>query len=416
MLYYIGIGSNLGEREQTIRRAIALLDEHVGIRLGTAPLVYSAPQGFRSEHEFCNTVVLYQSSVCPEAVLSHAQAIEQQLGRVCNSVIQPDGTKLYSDRVIDIDLVVAYNDNGTEYQQQSATLTLPHPRMPEREFVLQPIRQLIAGIVAEGLPFVKMHGIGNDYIYLDCTTSLLPLAILPEIRYYAPMWCDRHRGIGGDGIVFITRDKDADLRMRIFNADGSEAEMCGNASRCIGYYAIANHMVEGNRLRLATQAGTRTIQVQDAEHVSVEMGTPEFTGTQHIGGRTYMTVDIGNPHAITLLQDAEALTTELVHTVGPQVECDPCFPHRTNVEFGVVIDRHHIAMRVWERGSGETQACGTGATATAYACVHQGYCDYPVTLILQGGNLTISAEGNNAIMTGPATIAFTGVTRMNKDN
>ena len=166
--------------------------------------------------------------------------------------------------------------------------------------------------------------------------------------------------------------------------------------------------MKGKQLRLATIGGERLIEVKDREHISVQMGAPRDLGTQLIDGRSYHCVDIGNPHAVTLLTDNDALTTELVHNIGSQVETDPLFPNRTNVEFGVVIDRHHVAMRVWERGSGETQACGTGATATAFACIRQGLCDSPVTVTLLGGNLTITLDGEEATMTGAATIAYVG--------
>ena len=142
MLYYLGIGSNLGEREQTIRRALQLLDEQAGKRIDVAPLFYSAPQGFSSEHEFCNTVALYESPLQPEQMLRCTQAIEQQLGRTEHSTILPDGSKLYADREIDIDLIQAIDADGQQVSINTPTLTLPHPRMNERAFVLEPLRQL----------------------------------------------------------------------------------------------------------------------------------------------------------------------------------------------------------------------------------------------------------------------------------
>lgn len=414
MLYYIGFGSNLGEREHTIRRAIRLMTDQLGRLLGEAPLYYSEAVGFVSEHEFCNTVALYESALSPLEVLRCAQAIERLLGRPEHQAVVLHGARKYTDRTIDIDLLMAY-DRGLEVTIDSPTLTLPHPQMAVRGFVLQPLQQLIRSVISDAtLPFVKMHGLGNDYIYFDCTRDSLATVLLPAVTTYAPLLCDRHRSIGGDGLVFILPDADADLRMRIFNADGSEAEMCGNAARCVAYYAVRKRLVSGNRLRLATKGGERLIEVSDREHISVSMGSPVDEGTQLIDGRTYHCVSIGNPHAVTFLSDAEALTAELVHTVGPQVECHPLFPNRTNVEFCVVLDRHHACMRVWERGSGETQACGTGATATAYACIRQGLCDSPVTVTLLGGNLTITLDGSEAIMTGEATIAYTGIVQLNK--
>lgn len=140
MTYYLGIGSNLGNREQTIREALRLLDEAIGKRVSVAPLIYTAPQGFASEHEFCNTVARYESALQPMEVLARTQAIEQQLGRTEHSTILPDGSKLYVDRKIDIDLIQVYDDEGKEITINTPTLTLPHPRMNEREFVLQPLK------------------------------------------------------------------------------------------------------------------------------------------------------------------------------------------------------------------------------------------------------------------------------------
>ena len=408
MLYYIGIGSNLGEREHTIRHAIRLMEQQLGKLLGEAPFVYNEPVGFISEHEFCNTVALYDSPLRPEEVLTCTQAIEQQLGRPKHEAVVLHGTREYTDRVIDIDLLTVY-DNGMEVRIDTPELTLPHPQMAVREFVQQPLQALIGKLLKNAtIPFVKMHGLGNDYIYFDCTRPNAAQLLLPAVTTYAPLLCDRHRSIGGDGLVFILPDRQSDLRMRIFNADGSEAEMCGNAARCVGYYAVTRHMVSSHRLSLATKGGERTIVVTDREHISVTMGAPAYLGEHTIDGRTYHCIDVGNPHAVTILHDEDALTKQLVHTIGPKVETNPLFPNRTNVEFAVVLDRHHVAMRVWERGSGETQACGTGATATAFACIRQGLCDSPVTVTLLGGNLTISIDGDQAVMTGEATIAYTG--------
>lgn len=414
MIYYIGFGSNLGEREYLIRRAIRLMEQQLGTLLGEASLYYSEAVGFVSEHEFCNTVAAYESAFSPQEVLTCAQSIEQQLGRPKHEAVVLHGKREYADRLIDIDLLMAY-DQGMEVTIDTPTLTLPHPQMDVREFVQKPLHELHDKLIADAtLPFVKMHGLGNDYIYFDCTSSNQAWILLPVVTTYAPLLCDRHRGIGGDGLVFILPDKQADLRMRIFNADGSEAEMCGNAARCVGYYAVCRHLTRGKQLRLATKGGVRLIEVKDREHISVSMGKASDQGTQVIDGRTYHLVDIGNPHAVTLLHDEEALTEELVHTVGPKVETDPLFPNRTNVEFCVVLDRHHVAMRVWERGSGETQACGTGATATAFACIRQGLCDSPVTVTLLGGNLTITVDEDQAVMTGSATIAYSGTVQMAK--
>lgn len=408
-LYFVGLGSNLGAREQTIRRAVDMLEKRIGNLLGLAPFVYSEPVGFVSEHEFCNTAALYESVLQPMEVLAVAQDIEQQLGREKHQPLMLHGVREYTDRTIDIDLLTVYA-NGLEITCNTPALTLPHPQMDKRDFVQLPLLQLVQNMVRQSVVhFTKMHGLGNDYIYFDGVKSTLPHVLLPVVNTYAPLLCDRHKGIGADGLVFILPDSEADFRMRIFNADGSEAEMCGNASRCVALYVWKHRYLQGKTLfRLATGGGIRTIDIRDAEHIAVDMGLPQYKGTASIGGRTYHLVDVGNPHAITILGDNEPLSRELVHTVGPQVEHDPLFPNRTNTEFCVVLDRHHVVMRVWERGSGETQACGTGATATACACVQAGLCDSPVQVTLLGGTLTIEIHEHTAYMIGSATEVFDG--------
>lgn len=408
MLYFIGIGSNLGNREQTINSAIRCVNS-MGELLGVAPFYYSRPEGFDSQNEFCNTAVALTSDLSPAEVLRLCQQTEKQLGRTEQSVILPDGSKQYADREIDIDLLCAYDEGGLEVTRHTPKLTLPHPRMAERKFVQIPLHNLVNRVIQDSaLTFYKMHGLGNDYIYFDCTNDNMPLLLLPVIRSAALVLCNRHKGIGADGLVFILPDKRADLRMRIFNADGSEAEMCGNAARCVGLYAMVFHLVDGYTMKLATKGGIRKIAFETSGELSVEMGKPSYTGTQEIDGRTYHCIDVGNPHAVTILDDSEALTHNLVHTVGPLIEHHPLFPHRTNVEFCVALDRHHVAMRVWERGSGETQACGTGATATAVACIQQGLCDSPVTVTLLGGKLTIHHNSRTTQMTGKARIVYSG--------
>lgn len=233
------------------------------------------------------------------------------------------------------------------------------------------------------LPFIKMQGAGNDYVYLDLTDELrLPMA--PEAL--ARRLADRHYGIGGDGLVLIERSEVADLRMRIFNADGSEAEMCGNAARCIGRYAFTRGLVTTTSFTLETLGGIR--RIEDGDEITVDMGTR-----------------LGNPHAIFVV---EALTDELVRTEGPKIEHAPEYPHRTNVEFVVPQDEHRVKMRVWERGSGETMACGTGACATAIEMVRRGICAYPVRVEMMGGTLTIDLREDHILMTGPAEIVFEG--------
>lgn len=408
-LIYIALGANLGDREATILTALSCLDKQVGCRLAVAPLYYSEPWGFVTEHPFCNTVAAYITRLTPNRVLDITQAIERQLGRLTKTRSQ-DGKALYSDRLIDIDLIRAFDRQGREITLDTPSLTLPHPLYRQRPFVTVPMAQLI--------PFIKMHGIGNDYIYLDCTTPDAPaLSLLAHPADYAPLLCDRHKGIGADGLVFILSDEQADLRMRIFNADGSEAEMCGNAARCVGKYVVESGLVPPI-FALATGAGIRKISVNDDMQVTVDMGEPHYLDSLTIGGRQYHCVSVGNPHAVTLLSDDEPdLTTEQVQQIGSAVEHDSHFTERTNVEFVRVLDPHHIRLRVWERGSGETQACGTGATAAAFACVRQGLCGYPVTVALLGGELTVNEITNTQTshtphtltMQGPATEVYRGV-------
>lgn len=250
------------------------------------------------------------------------------------------------------------------------------------------------------LNFTKMHGAGNDYIYFS------PFAN-PGVDFDSIDWSslsirlsDRHFGIGGDGIVLILPSSTADFRMRIFNADGSEAEMCGNASRCIGRYVQTKHLTEKTDVTLETLCGIKYIHLADL--ISVRMGQakdvhPVLSGTF---------VDMGNPHAVFFVDE---ITDTLVLGEGPKLEVNPVFPHRANIEFARPIDTHNVQMRVWERGSGETLACGTGACATAVAAIANGLCTSPVTVHLVGGDLTIDVDTElNVTKTGPATVVFEG--------
>ncbi len=246
-------------------------------------------------------------------------------------------------------------------------------------------------------PFFKAHGLGNDYIFFDFT-EIAP-AQIAEVDWSAVSrrLSARHTGIGGDGIVLILPSKVADAAMRIFNADGSEAQMCGNAARCVGRYL-------GHDLTLETRAGVRAITVTDTL-ITVDMGEVTYNGQWN----EYHLWSVGNPHAVRFIQSSEISSqcsevNNLVWTEGPRVEKDPHFPERTNVEFAHILSSHEIFMRVWERGSGETMACGTGATATAHAAVHEGLCEWPVTVHLLGGELVIDRQ----LMSGEAQIVYYG--------
>jgi len=275
------------------------------------------------------------------------------------------------------------------------------------------------------IPFTKMHGLGNDYIYFDCLRNP---SLLPEPARLAPRLSDRHFGIGGDGIVLILPDAEADFRMRMFNADGSEAEMCGNAIRCVAKLVYDRGHTRASRLRLRTGRGILTLDLTVADgavrSVRVDMGEPILNGpdipvavrrnpvlrepVRLADGRTYefTAVSMGNPHAVIVV---DAITDDQVLRDGRQLEVHPLFPKRINVEFVQVLSRQEVRMRVWERGSGETLACGTGASAVGVACALNGLTAREVTVHLLGGDLRITwADNHHVLMDGPATFAFDG--------
>ena len=273
------------------------------------------------------------------------------------------------------------------------------------------------------MKITKMQGLGNDYIYINCLEETIgdPAALAQRIS-------DRHFGVGSDGLVLILPCEEADFRMRMFNADGSEAEMCGNASRCVGKYLYDNGLTDRKEIRLMTGAGLKVLQLTvkngKTERVRVDMGKPILEASSipvllpgdriigapiEAGGKQYsMTcVSMGNPHAVIFVDDADRFD---VHGVGAQIEVHPLFPRRTNVEFVTVRDRTHLRMRVWERGSGETLACGTGACATLAAGVLNGLCERKAVLELNGGPLTVEwdAGTDHIFQEGPAEFVFTG--------
>lgn len=266
------------------------------------------------------------------------------------------------------------------------------------------------------LPFIKMHGLGNDYVYIDCfqpaTAAMIAKADLPLL---AQKMANRHLGIGSDGLVLIMPSKDSDAKMRIFNADGSEAQMCGNAIRCVAKYLYESGICNRPRLFIETLAGARTLELHvtagQVESVMVNMGVPRIQsdvlmrGADPIG---FTSVNVGNPHAVffrnTILPDDQ------VADFGKRVGTHPHFPEGTNVEFACVRNRKEIDVRVWERGSGVTLACGTGASAAAVAAMWQGLVDRNVTVHLQGGDLNIRWDSSTGTvyMTGSATEVFRG--------
>ena len=260
--------------------------------------------------------------------------------------------------------------------------------------------------------FVKMHALGNDYVYVDLFHERLPK---PPAQLAVEI-SRPHFGVGADGLILIEPWEDADARMRVFNADGSEAPMCGNGIRCVGKYLYDAGICRQEQLRIQTGAGLRllTLQVERGLCVgaSVDMGQPVFEGKPvavQAAGRAWLLqkVNMGNPHGVCfppqLPEDA------LLQAAGAALERCPLFPNRANIEFCQVQDQGRLAVRVWERGSGPTLACGTGACAAAAAAIRAGFTSSRVTVALPGGDLDISwQENGHILMTGPAQVSFTG--------
>ena len=265
------------------------------------------------------------------------------------------------------------------------------------------------------LNFVKMQGLGNDYVYIDCISSQSLFRQTLDLPRLARVISDRHLGVGSDGLVLMLPSKEADARMRIFNADGSEAQMCGNAIRCVGKYLYESGLCHRNQLAVETLAGLRflTMEVIDSvvKQVKVNMGIPQVTtGSLALGERDilgYTSVNMGNPHAVFfrnwVISDAE------MSELGKHISTHPHFPEGTNVEFVYVRNVHELDVRVWERGTGETLACGTGACAAAVAAIQHGLTERNVTVHMRGGDLIIHWNDNGTVlMTGPAAEVFRG--------
>ena len=274
------------------------------------------------------------------------------------------------------------------------------------------------------MKFTKMHGIGNDYVYVNCFEETIENPEEVSIKI-----SDRHFGIGSDGLVMIMPSDKADFRMRMFNADGSEGNMCGNATRCIGKYVYDNHLTDKTEITLETRSGIKYLTLYPengkVQTVLVDMGKAilnpasipmkaegeEFISKPvEVNGKNVniTAVSMGKPHAVTFVDDVESLDLE---KIGPDYENHPLFPERVNTEFAKIIDDHTVMMRVWERGSGETWACGTGACACAVACVKNGFFPYDkeITVKLRGGDLYITYKNDNTVlMRGPAETVFTG--------
>ena len=273
------------------------------------------------------------------------------------------------------------------------------------------------------MKFTKMHGCGNDYVYVNCFEETVenPAAVARFVS-------DRHYGIGSDGLILICPSEIADFRMAMYNLDGSEGKMCGNGVRCIAKYVYDHHLTDKTQISLETLGGIKylDLNIKDGkvETVKVDMGEPILKPEEipvklskdvvidepvEVDGKVWnMTcISMGNPHAVVFVDDTKSLDLE---AMGPSFENHAIFPEQVNTEFVHVIDRKTVDMRVWERGSGETFACGTGACATAFACILNGKTDDQVLVHLVGGDLLIEydRETNHIFMTGPATEVFSG--------
>lgn len=273
------------------------------------------------------------------------------------------------------------------------------------------------------MKFTKMQGLGNDYVYVDCTSEMIenPEAVA---RYVS----DRHFGVGSDGLILICSSEVADFEMRMYNADGSRGEMCGNGIRCVAKYVYDYGLTDQTHISVETLGGIKyldlTVEDGKAKLIRVDMGTPGLAPEQIpilsdadrvidepilVDGVEYrMTgVSMGNPHTVIFVEDVQGLDLE---KIGPSFENHERFPKRINTEFAHVLDRKTVEMRVWERGSGETLACGTGACAAAVASILNGKTQDAVTVKLQGGDLKIEwdREADKVYMTGPAEVVFEG--------
>ena len=274
------------------------------------------------------------------------------------------------------------------------------------------------------IKFTKMHGLGNDYVYIDAINQNIE-----NESTLAQFVSNRHFGIGSDGLILIYKSNIADFKMRMFNSDGSEAEMCGNGIRCVGKFVYDKGLTNKTKVTIETLAGIKTLKLNikdgKVETVKVDMGEPILNPKEipvisdeepvknlmlEAEGRKlkFTCVSMGNPHAITEVEDTEEFDVE---KYGKVLEVDKAFPNKTNVEFIQIVDKNHVKMRVWERGAGETLACGTGACATAVACYLNGKTDRNVEVELLGGKLYIewNEENNHIFMTGPAVTVFEGM-------
>lgn len=258
-----------------------------------------------------------------------------------------------------------------------------------------------------------MHGAGNDFILLDCRET-----VPDNILELSAKLCDRHFGVGADGLLLLTNSEHADYGMRIINSDGSEAQMCGNGIRCLGKYVSDHGLKHSHTLSIETPCGVKELKLNpDAEGkvqtVTVDMGVPVVEGSDleadtSSGTFRLSSVSTGNPHGVVITEDCDKIDIDLI---GPQLECHEIWPDKANIEFITIISRHAINQRTWERGAGQTLACGTGAIASASAAVCKGLCDWPVKVHLLGGILEIDQDAisGHILMTGEAVEVFSGI-------
>ena len=274
------------------------------------------------------------------------------------------------------------------------------------------------------LRFTKMHGLGNDFMVLDLISQ--HAHIQPK---HAKAWGDRHTGVGFDQLLLVEAptNPDVDFRYRIFNADGSEVEQCGNGARCFARFVVDKRLTMKKQIRVETKGGIIELNLRPDGQVTVDMGAPRLVPEQipfqadaealsytvEVDGQRHelAAVSMGNPHAVLRVDNVDSAP---VHSLGPKLEHHPRFPKRVNVGFLQVINRQQARLRVWERGAGETQACGTGACAAAVAAIRQGWMDSPLQLELPGGSLSIewAGPGQPVMMTGPAVRVYEGQIRL----
>ena len=274
--------------------------------------------------------------------------------------------------------------------------------------------------------FTKMHGLGNDYICINCLENILAENKLPQIARYM---CNRNFGIGADGLILVQESTIADIKMRIFNKDGSEAEMCGNGIRCFAKYVYDNKIIDKQNISIETKAGVKVVRLKvlngEVQEVEVDMGRPIFDDIKNISVQNNYRIPIsvnikvddtrfignyvsmGNPHLVIFVNNVENIDIE---KYGPAIENMKCFPNKTNVEFVQALGRNTLKIRTWERGVGETYACGTGSCASFCIAYYKGICSSYVKAILRGGelNLNYNKQNGHIIMSGIATKVYDG--------